>query len=140
MKKLLFTVFTALSFIGCSNSDDENTQTTNNPVATQYFHPPTWIQGKWQKDGTTLYKFTNDDFYTIAGSIETSYKSILQQGASLGASSSVPENISETVYEFTIKSGSTNAEYKFKKINSTKIEWVNYPYASTVGAFYLTKQ
>lgn len=140
MKKLLFTVFTALSFIGCSNHDDENTQTTNNPVTTQYFHPPMWIQGKWQKDGTALYKFTNDDFYTIAGSIETSYKSILEQGASLGASSSVPENISETVYDFTIKSGSTNAEYKFKKINSTTIEWVNYPYASTVGAFYLTKQ
>ena len=87
-----------------------------------------------------MYKFTNNDFYTIAGSIETSYKSILEQGASLGASSSVPENISETVYDFTIKSGSTNAEYKFKKINSTTIEWVNYPYASTVGAFYLTKQ
>lgn len=139
MKKLLFTVFITFSFVGCSNND-ETPEINNNSITTQYFHPPTWIKGKWQKDGMALYKFTNDDFYTIAGNIETSYKSILQQGVGLGVSSSVPENISETLYEFTIKSGTTNVEYKFKKINSTTIEWVNYPYASTVGAFYLTKQ
>lgn len=134
MKKLTLIVMMAIATLSCSSNEDEIVKQEK-----QFFNPPTWIQGKWYKDGTALYKFTKDDFYTISGSSETSYKSILEQGESNGAKSSVDESISDTNYDFVIKSGVANYEYKFKKITDTKIQWVNYPYTSSLGVYYLTK-
>lgn len=134
MKKLTLILMMAITTLSCSSNDDEVVKQEK-----QFFNPPTWIQGKWYKDGTPLYKFTQDDFYVIAGSNETSFKAILQQGESGGTKSSVDESISDTNYDFVIKSGAANYEYKFKKITDTKIQWVNYPYTSSVGAYYLTK-
>jgi hypothetical protein len=75
MKKQLFlalslTATLSLVTVNCSsnNDDDNNTQQTN-PATTQYFHPPTWIQGTWGvTNGTTqtsLYKFTANDFILL---------------------------------------------------------------------------
>lgn len=134
MKKLTLILMMAIVTLSCSSNEDEVLKQEN-----QFFHPPTWIQGKWYKDGNALYKFTQDDFYVIAGSNETSFKAILEKGKETGVESGVTENISETNYDFVIKAGSSNNEYKFKKITDTKIQWVNYPYTSTMGAYYLTK-
>lgn len=107
--------------------------------AQEFFNPPSWIQGKWQKDNTVFYKFTKDDFFLISGNNETSFKAILSTPGA-GSNVGVDESISSTDYNFVIKSGTQNHEYKFKKINNNTIQWVNYPYSSTVGAFYLTRQ
>ena len=105
MKKILFTLtFTTLLFVGCSSNsdDDSNTQQTN-PATTQYFHPPTWIQGSWgYSNGTTLVKshrFTNNDFLITNGNNETSYKGAISSHPYGG---SVDETIDASNYNFTI--------------------------------------
>jgi len=123
MKKILFTLFIGMSFIGCSNNDDDSTTQQNNPVTTQYFHPPTWIQGSWKVGNTSYYKFTNDDFiYVMNG---TSYKAILTQTSSNGQTAKVDETITDTDYNFVITAGASSGSYKFKKINSIQIQWLN---------------
>ena len=74
-KRILFTTLslTVLSLVtvSCSgNNDDDNTPTNQqSPVTTQYFHPPTWIQGEWGVTNGTisnkLYKFTDSDFILL---------------------------------------------------------------------------
>ncbi|MFL9835826.1 hypothetical protein [Chryseobacterium terrae] len=123
MKKILITLFIGMSFIGCSNSDDDSTTQQNNPVTTQYFHPPSWIQGSWKVGNTSYYKFTNDDFiYVMNG---TSYKVILTQSASSGQTAKVDETITDTDYNFVITAGASSGSYKFHKISSTQIQWIN---------------
>ncbi|HCN48172.1 MAG TPA: hypothetical protein DIT10_03630 [Chryseobacterium sp.] len=123
MKHLFLTALIAVSFVNCSNDDDNSTYQQNNPITTQYFHPPTWIQGSWKVGNTSYYKFTNDDFiYVING---TSYKAILTQTASNGQTAKVDETITDADYNFVITAGSSSGSYKFKKVSSTQIQWVN---------------
>lgn len=131
MKKILF-IFIAIVLLQGCNRDNDDTKKI------QFFNPPTWIQGKWGADNTALFKFTNDDFYTVTLNIETSYKSLLQSSANLGQMAKVDEVITDTDYKFIMYYGSQSTEYQFKKISSTKIEWVNSPYAG-VFPYYLTK-
>ncbi|MCQ9635150.1 hypothetical protein MP477_09320 [Chryseobacterium sp. WG23] len=136
MKKILFTLFIGMSFIGCSNSDDDSTPQQNNPVTTQYFHPPAWIQGSWKISGTQppFFKFTNQDFILITP--YTSYKTVLEQTANTGQQAKVNEQISDLYYEFTIIAGGSSAQYKFKKISDTRIQWVG----NTIPPVYLDKE
>ncbi len=126
MKKILLLPLMALSLLtlNCSGNDDDSTPQQNNPVTTQYFHPPTWIQGNWKisNSSTTYFKFTNDDFILV--SPYTSYKNVLQQTASTGQPAKVVEQTSDYYYEFTITAGASSGQYKFKKISDTKIQWV----------------
>lgn len=137
MKKILYLFIAIVLLQSCNRDNDDTTKS-------QFFNPPTWIQGKWGADNTALFRFTNDDFYTVTLNIETSYKSLLQSSANIGGTAIVDESISETEYSFVIKIGNSgtspmsNTEYQFKKISSTKIEWVNSPYAG-VFPYYLTK-
>lgn len=135
--KLSMMLLTATMALSNCTSTTDNLMSDLEPIETQYFHPPTWIQGKWQNSGTSYYKFTNDDFLIIAGNNETSFKTILNQSSTLNNVAKVDETISETVYNFVIKSGTQTHAYQFKKINATTIQWVN---SSTPSAFYLTKQ
>ncbi|WP_131368463.1 hypothetical protein [Chryseobacterium soli] len=125
MKKILFTLFIGMSFIGCSNSDDDATNQQNNPVTTQYFHPPTWIQGSWKISGSAnpYFKFSSDDFILVTP--YTSWKSVLQQTATTGQLAKVNEDISDLYYEFTIIAGNSGGMYKFKRISPTRIQWIN---------------
>ncbi|PJJ68145.1 hypothetical protein [Chryseobacterium geocarposphaerae] len=124
MKQLFLTAAVATFVVNCSNSDDiSSTSQQNNPVTTQYFHPPTWIQGSWKVGNTSYYKFTNDDFiYVMNG---TSYKAILTQTASNGQTAKVDETITDTDYNFTITAGASSGTYKFKKISTSQIQWLN---------------
>lgn len=125
MKKTLFLPLLAFSILtlNCSGNDEDSTPQQNNPVTTQYFHPPSWIQGSWKVSNTSYYKFTNDDFiYVING---TSYKAILTQTASNGQTAKVDETITDTDYNFVITAGTSSGSYKFKKVSSTQIQWLN---------------
>lgn len=123
MRNLFLTAIIAISFVSCSGSDDDSTTQQNNPVTIQYFHSPSWIQGKWKVGNTSYYQFTNDDFiYLMNG---TSYKAILTQTANNGQTAKVDETITDTDYNFVITAGSSSGSYKFHKISSTKIQWNN---------------
>ncbi|MDQ1095191.1 MULTISPECIES: hypothetical protein [Chryseobacterium] len=123
-KTLLALTFMALLTVNCSGNEDDTTPEQTNPVITQYFHPPTWIQGSWKISGSNsaYFKFTNDDFILV--SPYTSWKAVLQQTASAGQTAKVNEDISEQYYQFTIIAGNSGGQYKFKKISDTKIQWV----------------
>ena len=137
MKKILFLLPAIFLLLNCSRSNDNF---TNNQ---QFFHPPSWIQGKWGVDNTALHKFTNDDFLLILSNSEISFKGLLQQNANIGATAKVEETSTDTTYNFKIISGSSNTtisttEFQFKKVNPTKMEYVNSPYAG-IYTYYLTK-
>ncbi|WBX96040.1 hypothetical protein [Chryseobacterium gambrini] len=136
MKQLFLIAFTAISFINCSGNDDDSAPQQNNPVTVQYFHPPAWIQGSWRITGSssTYFKFTPDDF--VLASPYTSWKGVLQQTASTGQTAKVNEDISDLYYQFTIIAGNSGGQYKFKKISSTRIQWVN----NTMTEVFLDKE
>ncbi|UCA57892.1 hypothetical protein KB553_12590 [Chryseobacterium rhizoplanae] len=124
MKHLFLAVIMAVSFVNCSGNDDDSTPQQNNPVTTQYFHPPAWIQGGWKisNTSTSYFIFKENDFILV--SPYTSYKAILEQTASTGQAAKVVEQTSDYYYEFTITAGASSGQYKFKKISDTKIQWV----------------
>ncbi len=126
MKKQFLLSVLALSLftISCSGNDDTTTPQQNNPVTTQYFHPPAWIKGSWKisNTSTSYFIFKENDFILV--SPYTSYKAILEQTASTGQPAKVVEQTSDYYYEFTITAGASSGQYKFKKISDTKIQWV----------------
>lgn len=138
MKKTLFLPLLALSLLtlNCSGNDDDSTPQQNTPVQTVYFHPPSWIQGSWKISGSNsaYFKFTSDDFILVTP--YTSWKSVLQQTASTGQLAKVNEDISDLYYEFTIIAGNSGGMYKFKKISSTRIQWIN----NTTTQVFLDKE
>ncbi|KFF09855.1 hypothetical protein IW15_22065 [Chryseobacterium soli] len=136
MKNLFLTAIIAVSFVNCSGNDDDSTPQQNNPVTTQYFHPPAWIQGSWKISGSNsaYFKFSSDDFILVTP--YTSYKAILTQTAATGQTAKVNEQISDLYYEFTITTGGSNGQYKFKKISDTRIQWVG----NTIPPVYLDKE
>lgn len=126
MKKILLLPLITLSLLtlNCSGNDDDSAPQQNNPVTTQYFHPPAWIKGSWKisNTSTSYFRFTNEDFILVTP--YTSYKAILEQTAATGQPAKVVEQISDYYYEFTITAGASSGQYKFKKISDTRIQWV----------------
>lgn len=132
MKKQLFLALSltaTLLTVNCSSNNDDDNGTPNNqqPVTTQYFHPPTWIQGTWGvTNGTTsnkLYKFTADDFIMITGTSELSMTGTIKSTPNGG---SVDETVnSGTQYNFTVKYNitPTTQSFEFRKISATQIQW-----------------
>jgi hypothetical protein len=132
-KRILFTTLslTVLSLVtvSCSgNNDDDNTPINQQPATTQYFHPPTWIQGTWGVTNGTisnkLYKFTADDFILlVTGVSEQSMTGTIKSSPNGG---SVDETInSNTQYNFTNKYNITNTtqSFEFRKVSATHIQW-----------------
>lgn len=141
MKKLSFkatmvALLLALTIISCSNSSDEDNTTPNNqqPVTTQYFHPPTWIQGTWKyapfgtpMDSPLTLKFTDSDIISISsGGTQTSWTEKIKVSPNGG---SVDETTINNEYNVTIKyNGSgTTVLYEFKKISNTEIQYRQAP-------------
>ncbi|RLJ33813.1 hypothetical protein CLU97_3301 [Chryseobacterium sp. 7] len=142
MKKLPLKAITiALSLtlvtVNCSNSNDDNTTTPTNqqpPATTQYFHPPTWIQGTWKYapfgtpiDSPLTLKFTDSDIISISsGGTQTSWTENIKVSPNGG---SVDENTTNTQYNVTIKhNGSGTTEFfEFRKISDTEIQYRQAP-------------
>ncbi|AQY22880.1 hypothetical protein [Riemerella anatipestifer] len=144
MRKILF-LFVAIALLQNCSRDRENE--TSNPIKkSQFFNPPSWIHGKWGHGNVVLFKFTNDDFLLSSGGVSyISYKGLLQSTRSAGGTAVVDEDISNSHYDFTIKIGNpggsgpvSEGEYQFRRVSSTKIEWVNNP-AGNDDSYYLTK-
>ncbi|SIQ19550.1 hypothetical protein [Chryseobacterium sp. RU33C] len=128
-------ILTALSLTAtllttsCSgNNDDENTTTNQQPATTQYFHPPTWIQGTWGvTNGTTsnkLYKFTADDFILlVTGVSEQSMTGTIKSSPNGGSVDETSNN--GTQYNFTVKYNitTTTQSFEFRKVSATQIQW-----------------
>jgi hypothetical protein len=70
------------------------------------FNPPGWIQGQWGVSGEgtveTIFEFTNNNVIQYAGETKISFKDIYKD---------VKENITSTLYEFTINYGTTTFSY-----------------------------
>jgi hypothetical protein len=126
----------SLTTVSCSNSSDEDNTPTNNqpPVTTQYFHPPTWIQGTWKyapfgtpMDSPLTLKFTDSDIISISsGGTQTSWTEKIKVSPNGG---SVNETTSNTEYNVNIKyngSGTTDF-YEFRKISGTEIQYRQAP-------------
>jgi hypothetical protein len=135
MNKQLFLALTltatlSLLTVNCSgsNNDDDSGNQQTNPATTQYFHPPTWIQGTWGvTNGTTtnkLYKFTADDFILlVTGVSEQSMTGTIKSTPNGG---SVDETInSGTQYNFIVKYNitTTTQSFEFRKVSATQIQW-----------------
>ena len=122
--KLLFLLGLFITLFSCSTNND-SLLADEEPVPSNYFNPPSWIQGTWRVNGTTTsyMKFTSDDFILL--SPYTSYKALLTQTASTGQKAKVIESVSANDYNFTIIAGMSEGTYKFKKLNSTQVQIVN---------------
>ncbi|MFX1620565.1 hypothetical protein JZ972_06740 [Riemerella anatipestifer] len=133
-------LFVAIALLQNCSRDRENE--TSNPIKkSQFFNPPSWIRGKWGHGNVVVFKFTNDDFFTSS----ISHKGLLESTRSAGGTAVVDEDISNSHYDFTIKIGNpggsgpvSEGEYQFRRVSSTKIEWVNNP-AGNDDSYYLTK-
>ncbi|WP_209916327.1 hypothetical protein [Chryseobacterium jejuense] len=119
--------FLALSLfaLSCSNNEDNTPPQQNNPIQSKFFSPPSWIIGTWVISGTTTqyFKFSNEDFILLTP--YTSYKTVLEQTKSAGQTAKVDETITDIDYNFVITVGASSGSYKFKKVNATKIQWIN---------------
>ncbi|WP_419868744.1 hypothetical protein [Chryseobacterium sp. CT-SW4] len=145
MKKLSFKAITialsltvlSLATANCSNSsNDEDNTTPNNqqPATTQYFHPPTWIQGTWKYApfGTPLEsmltrKFTDSDIISISsGGTQTSWTEKIKVSPNGG---NVDEVTTNTEYNVAIKYNSTGVTdfFEFRKISNTEIQYRQAP-------------
>jgi len=140
MKKLiLLLIFTSLLF-SCSNDDDNSSNNGNN---CQSLHPPTWIQGTWIKQNSTVgsytgYKFTTVDVIDIySQSSSNSRKYQIDFYCTSNVNYTVTENITITSYFLEIN-WSGIATYNFTKISATTIELVNDN--DPVNATYFVKQ
>lgn len=116
MKKLL--LFPCLYLVLSCSSDSSSGNAHS-------FHPPSWIQGTWNNGASVGYKFTSNDFCSIASSTQFCNKEILDDYAQSGLDVSVDEDISSTEYIFTINTQGSSQNYDFIKISANEIEMVN---------------
>src|SRR5690606_3250426 len=126
----------SLVTVNCSSSNDDDNTTPNNqqPATTQYFHPPTWIQGTWKyapfgtpMDSPLTLKFTDSDIVSISsGGTHTSWTEKIKVSLNGG---SAEEATTNTEYNVTIKYNGTGGTdyYEFKKISNTEIQYRQAP-------------
>lgn len=127
---LAITTTLSLFTVNCSGSNEDDTTVNNqqnNPATTQYFHPPTWIQGSWAMSNGTIsnkfYKFTDKDFISLITGTEISQTGLLKAHP-YGGSVDETSNTS-TLYTFDMKFNNSGVvqHYEFKKVSATKIQW-----------------
>lgn len=133
---LMLTATLSLLTVNCSSNNDDDNGTPNNqqPATTQYFHPPTWIQGTWKyapfgnpMESMLTRKFTDSDIISISsGGTQTSWTQSIKVAPSGG---SVEEAISTTDYNLTIKYNGTGVTdfFEFRKISDTEIQYRQAP-------------
>lgn len=118
IKKLTLLICLIL-ITSCSNDEIIDSSST--------FNPPQWIQGTWGRNETdlqlkqALYKFNSNDFIIVSLIMELSQKDLIEQNKKVGTNSIVTEEITNSVYNVSIKTGALTTTYKFKKIDATHI-------------------
>lgn len=121
MKKIVLLICVIILY-SCTNNEKTNTNNT--------FNPPLWIQGTWSvitySNPQPVFRFTTDDFILITLNIERSQKDQIEQSKkSLGVNVIITEEVTNSIYNITIKttslSGSISTIYKFKKVDATHI-------------------
>lgn len=121
MKKIVLLICITILY-SCTNNEKTNTNNT--------FNPPLWIHGTWSvitySNPQPVFRFTIDDFFLIALNTERSQKDQIEQNKKLGANVIVTEEITNSIYNLTIKtttslSASITTIYKFKKVDATHI-------------------
>lgn len=127
MKKLLF-LFSLFLMLSCSNSDD-NINSSNSD-----FHPPAWIQGTWNQEGSNgssgvLFSFSVNDFcLTTMGVAKQCQQEYVNQIKKINTAVTVTETITATTYIAEIKYfAGQSVIYSFKKLSNTSIEWTSVP-------------
>lgn len=127
MKKLVLRTFVLVIILTSCSSNSDSNESNNNSIT-----PPSWIQGIWLQTQSTdpliiskFCKFTNNDFCVFASSTEICNAQSIQQAAQSGATTNIQQTISDDVYELSLTIQSQTTSYKFIKISSTKIEYVN---------------
>ncbi|RTZ05702.1 hypothetical protein [Flavobacterium sp. GSP6] len=126
MKKLLF-LFSLFLMLSCSNSDDNTTSSNSD------FHPPVWIQGTWNQEGSNgtsgvSFKFAANDFCMIAQSFKQCQQEFVNQYRQHGNAVTVIETITATNYTAEIKYfAGQSIIYSFRKLSNTSIEWTSVP-------------
>lgn len=133
MKKILF-LFSLFLLLSCSNSDSDNGTNSD-------FHPPVWIQGNWEQEGTNgttgvLFNFLANDFcFTSMGIVKQCQQELVNLSRQPGNKVKVTETITETTYKAEIEYiGGQSVMYSFRKLSANKIEWTAVP-----GSVFLKK-
>lgn len=110
--------------LSCSNSDD-NTKSSNSD-----FHPPAWIQGTWNQEGSNgssgvSFTFAANDFcFTTMGVAKQCQQELVNQMRQPGNSVTVTETNTATNYTAEIKYfAGQSVIYSFRKLANNKIEW-----------------
>lgn len=118
MKKIVLLICIIVLY-SCTNNEKVNANNT--------FNPPLWIQGTWGTQNTSInfkqamFKFTTDDFILVTFNLEMSLKDQIEQNKKLGANVIVTEEVTNSIYNITIKTNQTSISYKFKKVDATHI-------------------
>ena len=125
MKKNLLICLTFL-FLSCSSSDDSQSSTTNQ------ISPPSWIQGTWIQTISTdplitqpLFRFKTNDFCLLSSNLEICNAQNIEQAAKAGITTNVQQTVTDSEYILSMTIQSQTTTYRFIRISSTKIEYVN---------------
>jgi hypothetical protein len=123
MKKIFPILAILMIALSSCSSDDDSTSNSQIQI-----NPPNWIQGKWLADvttgGETGWRFTNNDFITIAANTEMSQREQLQLVSNNGADVSANDTSTDNTYSVTLNyPGGQSPTYSFTKISNTEIAW-----------------
>jgi|SRR5690606_27565365 len=133
-KTLLTVLLFSIILTSCSSDSD------NNSNASIKISPPGWIQGAWYLEGNTNntgYKFSNDDFCLITFNTQSCFKEQLRLADNSGTITNIKELVTDNSYSIEITISSQVLTYKFEKISSTEIEWVNHPLGDLTEVIYI---
>ncbi|MCK0114966.1 hypothetical protein [Gelidibacter sp. F63206] len=120
--KNIFILFLTIAFFSCSSNDD-NSSNDNNLI-----NPPNWIQGTWLLETSPItsgFRFTSNDFCLISSTSEICNKETLKLYQGSQVITNVKEKISSGNYELSITIGSSIQTYRFEKVSSTEIRWLD---------------
>jgi hypothetical protein len=110
MKKTVILIITTIFFFSCSKDEASKSSASINP--------PAWIQGTWSDGYGNSYRFTTNDFITMAGA-EISYKEALESGQKI----TISETTTNSSYTIVIThAGTISMPYSFTKISNTEIK------------------
>ena len=119
-KILLFAVTISLILGSCSVEMPIESETK-----TEWFSPPSWIQGVWVYDGDFSFhghEFTQNNWYILQGSRNSklNQNGILTQQQEVTQNVKVDETSSTSEYRIVITTQSNVNEYIFKKISDNE--------------------
>jgi hypothetical protein len=138
MKKngLFLSLLIVSVFFGCSNDDDNNSNTSN-----ILYSPPSWIIGTWIQEesiGTGAengWKFTNNDFIQIApAGIEQNHSQQVRSMSQMGAF--LNDDLDGDEYSITWSlGGGVQVTNTYERINNQSIKWAEGSFGSSEAIY-----